>query len=208
MVEADLNPHAIVDPAVARTGRTNERSRPDTAGARLLRCLPDVYAAARGDTEFARAMNGAVQQALLERTTRPGAGQQRIEETLAAGAERLHLAARHQLGRQAAQSARTADDRAARHRFRRARGGTGAVARLAWPCDGRPRDISVHCVTGRGGAGKTRLAIELCEWAERAGWSAGFVRQDELDRFHKRHHPSEWRWRGRHWWWWTTPRPR
>jgi hypothetical protein len=31
------------------------------------------------------------------------------------------------------------------------------------------RDISVLCLTGQGGAGKTRLAIELCEWAEVAG---------------------------------------
>ena len=56
------------------------------------------------------------------------------------------------------------------------------------------RDISVHCLTGQGGAGKTRLAIELCEWAEQEGWSAGFVRQDELERFHTQHHPSEWQW--------------
>ena len=46
----------------------------------------------------------------------------------------------------------------------------------AWMTAPRPgRDISVHCVTGQGGAGKTRLAIELCEWAEQVGWSAGFV---------------------------------
>ena len=55
-------------------------------------------------------------------------------------------------------------------------------------------DISVHCLTGQGGAGKTRLAIELCEWAERAGWSAGFVHHDELARFHDHHHPSDWQW--------------
>jgi tetratricopeptide (TPR) repeat protein len=56
------------------------------------------------------------------------------------------------------------------------------------------RDISVHCLTGQGGAGKTRLAIELCEWAESAGWIAGFVRQEEFARFHDRHNASEWRW--------------
>ncbi len=28
------------------------------------------------------------------------------------------------------------------------------------------RDISVHCLVGSAGAGKTRLAIDLCEWAE------------------------------------------
>jgi hypothetical protein len=53
------------------------------------------------------------------------------------------------------------------------------------------RDISVHCLTGQGGAGKTRLAIELCEWAEAAGWSAGFVLQDELAQHHR---AFEWRW--------------
>jgi hypothetical protein len=65
----------------------------------------------------------------------------------------------------------------------------------AWMAAPRPnRDISVHCVTGQGGAGKTRLAIELCEWAEQAGWSAGFVSHDELVRFREHHHASEWRW--------------
>jgi hypothetical protein len=49
----------------------------------------------------------------------------------------------------------------------------------------------VHCLTGQGGAGKTRLAIELCEWAEAAGWSAGFVLQDELAQHHR---AFEWRW--------------
>jgi Ni2+-binding GTPase involved in maturation of urease and hydrogenase len=43
--------------------------------------------------------------------------------------------------------------------------------------------VAVRCVTGEGGSGKTRLAIELCELAEGAGWDAGFVTFDELTRF-------------------------
>jgi tetratricopeptide (TPR) repeat protein len=65
----------------------------------------------------------------------------------------------------------------------------------AWLARQRPgRDITVHCLTGQAGAGKTRLAIELCEWAEAEGWTAGFVRQQELARFHDHPHASEWRW--------------
>lgn len=48
-----------------------------------------------------------------------------------------------------------------------------------------PHDLpAVRCLTGRAGAGKTRLAIELCEQAEVAGWTAGFATQPELQRFH------------------------
>ena len=79
MIEADLDPAALVAAAVARVGRSDERFRPDTTGARLLRCLLlNVYTAARAETEFAKAMTIAVQQALLERATRLEAGQQRI----------------------------------------------------------------------------------------------------------------------------------
>ncbi len=44
--------------------------------------------------------------------------------------------------------------------------------------------IAVRCLIGRGGSGKSRLAIEACEAAEEAGWIAGFVDGDELRRFH------------------------
>ena len=45
------------------------------------------------------------------------------------------------------------------------------------------RSISVRCLTGRAGAGKTRLAQELCATADVDGWFAGFVTLDELERF-------------------------
>jgi hypothetical protein len=54
--------------------------------------------------------------------------------------------------------------------------------------------ISVRCLTGEGGAGKTRLGIELCERAEAMDWAAGFARHDDLRRFHEQHSPTEWRW--------------
>ena len=194
MIEADLDPAAFVAPAVARVGRSDERFRPDTTGARLLRCLLlNVYTAARAETEFAKAMTIAVQQALLERATRLEAGQQRIAATLAAGAERLHLLARHH---------RKAAPVSLRQLLMAELPATDLVGReeelqplQMWlAVKGDRSDISVHCLTGQGGAGKTRLAIELCEWAERAGWSAGFVHHDELARFHDHHHPSDWQW--------------
>lgn len=40
--------------------------------------------------------------------------------------------------------------------------------------------ISVKCVIGEAGAGKTRLAIEACEAAEAAGWFAAFVQGNNL----------------------------
>ena len=54
------------------------------------------------------------------------------------------------------------------------------------------RLVSVRCITGRAGAGKTRLAIELCEHAERAGWTAGFAQYEQFPEFVKR--AAEWRW--------------
>jgi hypothetical protein len=60
----------------------------------------------------------------------------------------------------------------------------------------KPDVISVRCLVGRAGSGKTRIAIELCERAELQGWVAGFARQDELQRFFGSQNLSNWRWRG------------
>lgn len=38
-----------------------------------------------------------------------------------------------------------------------------------------PSGLSVRCIVGRAGTGKTRLALELCQRAEVQGWSAGFL---------------------------------
>jgi hypothetical protein len=54
------------------------------------------------------------------------------------------------------------------------------------------RLISVRCITARAGAGKTRLAIELCERAEQAGWTAGFAQYSQFSEFIKQ--AAEWRW--------------
>ncbi len=65
------------------------------------------------------------------------------------------------------------------------------MARLqAWLASDRP--ISFRCLTGRAGAGKTRLAIELCEHAERAGWTAGFAQYSQFPGFVER--AGGWRW--------------
>lgn len=54
------------------------------------------------------------------------------------------------------------------------------------------REVSVRCITGRAGAGKTRLAIELCDHAERVGWTAGFAQYQQFPEFMK--HAATWRW--------------
>jgi len=61
----------------------------------------------------------------------------------------------------------------------------------AWLTSDRP--VTLRCVTGRAGAGKTRLAIELCEQAEKAGWTAGFVESNQFTEFVKL--AAEWRWK-------------
>ena len=55
------------------------------------------------------------------------------------------------------------------------------------------RRVSVRCVTGRAGSGKTRLAIELCDLTVKAGWTAGFVQHRQFSEFIK--YAGEWRWR-------------
>lgn len=59
-----------------------------------------------------------------------------------------------------------------------------------------PAPIAVQCVIGRGGAGKTRFGIELCERAEADGWTAGFVTADRLTSFHGAGSLSDWLWKG------------
>lgn len=51
---------------------------------------------------------------------------------------------------------------------------------------------SVRCIVGPAGAGKTRLAIEVCEAAEAEGWIAAFVSSDELKRFHETQNLVHW----------------
>jgi len=55
---------------------------------------------------------------------------------------------------------------------------------------------SVRAVTGGGGSGKTRLAVELLGWlelAEPGQWNCGFLTQVEIERFSGLRNLSEWR---------------
>ncbi|MCX6633607.1 MAG: SIR2 family protein, partial [Acidobacteria bacterium] len=55
---------------------------------------------------------------------------------------------------------------------------------------------SVRVVTGGGGTGKTRLAVELVEWLEQAEpgqWNCGFLTQAEIERFSGLRNLSQWR---------------
>lgn len=54
--------------------------------------------------------------------------------------------------------------------------------------------ISVRVLVGRGGRGKTRLALELALKASKEGWLSGFVTQQELDRFCRDQNIAEWGW--------------
>jgi hypothetical protein len=62
----------------------------------------------------------------------------------------------------------------------------------AWLASGRP--IAVRVLTGRAGAGKTRLALELCEEMLAEGWAAGFVESEELGRFQDKQNLADWGW--------------
>ena len=54
--------------------------------------------------------------------------------------------------------------------------------------------ISVRVVTAKAGAGKTRLALALCEKAAEAGWGAGFLTESEMVRFRGQQNLSFWGW--------------
>src|SRR5262249_16663188 len=58
----------------------------------------------------------------------------------------------------------------------------------------RNQDMSVRVLTGGAGRGKTRLALELVRKATEEGWLAGFVEQQELDRFRAQQNVAEWGW--------------
>ena len=62
----------------------------------------------------------------------------------------------------------------------------------SWLASGRV--ISVRCLIGGGGSGKTRLGIELCESTEQRNWFAGFVTHEELTRFAAQQNLSNWGW--------------
>ncbi len=57
-----------------------------------------------------------------------------------------------------------------------------------------PAAVSVRVLTGAGGRGKTRLALELARAISKDGWLAGFASADELDRFRRQDHIEHWRW--------------
>jgi tetratricopeptide (TPR) repeat protein len=54
--------------------------------------------------------------------------------------------------------------------------------------------IQVRVLTGGGGSGKTRLALELCNAVSDQGWAAGFVGRKELHRFFDQQNLSDWGW--------------
>lgn len=57
-----------------------------------------------------------------------------------------------------------------------------------------PSLISVRTIIGAPGIGKTRLAIELADFAEAQGWTSGFLRASELHRFVNAPCLSDWVW--------------
>jgi hypothetical protein len=61
-----------------------------------------------------------------------------------------------------------------------------------WLASGKP--VSVRVLTGRAGAGKTRLSLELCEELFARDWAAGFVESEELGRFQDKQNLAEWGW--------------
>ena len=62
----------------------------------------------------------------------------------------------------------------------------------AWLDSAAP--ISVRVLIGRGGRGKTRLALEMCRALAEAGWRAGFVTGAEMTRFRAQTNLADWGW--------------
>ena len=75
--------------------------------------------------------------------------------------------------------------------------GREAVLAELWEWMGGGRPVSVRVMTAAAGAGKTRLALELCDQAVQAGWDAGFLAEGELVRFLSARNLAAWGWRRR-----------
>ncbi len=54
--------------------------------------------------------------------------------------------------------------------------------------------ISIRVLTGSGGRGKTRFALDLCDEVAGGGWRSGFVDRDELARFMTQPDLLDWGW--------------
>ncbi|MBB5057428.1 tetratricopeptide (TPR) repeat protein [Granulicella aggregans] len=65
---------------------------------------------------------------------------------------------------------------------------------LNWLGTGETGDIKVTAMIGQGGAGKTRLGLELLEKAS-DGWDAGILTDDEARNFVQQQNLSAWGWR-------------
>ena len=59
----------------------------------------------------------------------------------------------------------------------------------AWLTSETP--LSIRCITGQGGAGKTRLAMELLRTLPE-GWQSGFLETGEFKRAYDQYHASRW----------------
>lgn len=69
---------------------------------------------------------------------------------------------------------------------------TESAALQRWLAD--DRTITARCLVGLAGSGKTRLALEFCEHADRLDWFAGFVDHKELVRFGEQQNLAGWGW--------------
>ena len=56
------------------------------------------------------------------------------------------------------------------------------------------RPFRIRVLTGAGGRGKTRLALELARAISSDGWVAGFACEEEFDRFRGQNGVRQWRW--------------